>query len=127
MRSARFWVCVLLFTGCTVNYIDRVALSVAARPIATEFHISPVGMGYLFSAFLWTYLVFLIPWGIVVDRLGTRPVVGFGMAFWSLATLATGPAVWVLRGRLDIILLVSCHHNGCQRTIASTYPTVRNF
>jgi ACS family glucarate transporter-like MFS transporter len=92
MRSARFWVCVLLFTGCTVNYIDRVALSVAAKPIAAEFHISSVGMGYLFSAFLWTYLVFLIPWGIVVDRLGTRPVVGFGMAFWSLATLATGLA-----------------------------------
>ncbi len=88
----RAWIYLLLFTACTINYIDRVALSVAAGPIAADFHLSQVEMGYLFSAFLWTYLVTLIPWGIVVDRVGTRGVAAFGMAFWSLATMATGLA-----------------------------------
>jgi ACS family glucarate transporter-like MFS transporter len=92
MFPGRFWIYVLLFTGCTINYIDRVALSVAAGPIAAQFHVSPVGMGYLFSAFLWTYLVSLIPWGVVVDRVGTRPATAWGMAIWSLATVVTGLA-----------------------------------
>jgi hypothetical protein len=33
----------------TINYADRISLSVGAAPIAGEFHISPVGMGFLFS------------------------------------------------------------------------------
>lgn len=92
MVAARVWIYVLLFTGCTINYIDRVALSIAAAPIAAQFHVSPVGMGYLFSAFLWTYLVLLIPWGIVVDRAGTRRATVWGMALWSIATVLTGLA-----------------------------------
>ncbi len=44
----------LLFAVVIVNYMVRVALSVAARPIAAEFGLSPVAMGYLFSSFLWT-------------------------------------------------------------------------
>ncbi len=92
MPAVRVWIYVLLFTGCTINYVDRVALSVAAAPIATQFHVSPVGMGYLFSAFLWTYLVTLIPWGLAVDRFGTRWTTACGMAIWSAATMLTGLA-----------------------------------
>jgi len=89
MRSGRAIVYVLLFLLVTINYIDRVALSVAARPIAVAFDISTVQMGYLFSSFLWTYLVSLIPMGILVDRIGSRAVSAAGMAVWSLATMAT--------------------------------------
>ncbi len=90
MRSGRAIVYALLFFLVTINYVDRVALSVAARPIASAFDISPVQMGYLFSSFLWTYLASLIPMGILVDRIGTRAVSAAGMAVWSLATMATG-------------------------------------
>lgn len=79
-----------LFTLVLINYVDRVALSVAAKPIALEFGLSPVAMGYLFSSFLWTYLVCLVPIGMVVDRLGTKGVIGGGIVTWSLATIATG-------------------------------------
>jgi ACS family glucarate transporter-like MFS transporter len=88
----RIWIYVLLFTGCSINYIDRVVLSVAAQPLSAEFHLSTVQLGYLFSAFLWTYLVAVLPWGIWVDRYGTRKSTAWGMAIWSLATLATGGA-----------------------------------
>jgi len=57
VSTGRTWVYLLLFTGCTINYVDHVVLSVAARPISDEFHLSTVQLGYLFSAFLWSYLV----------------------------------------------------------------------
>jgi ACS family glucarate transporter-like MFS transporter len=54
MTCRRAWIALLIFTLVIINYIDRVALSVAAKPIASEFGFSPVQMGYLFSSFLWT-------------------------------------------------------------------------
>jgi MFS family permease len=92
MTWRRGWISLFLFTLAMINYIDRVALSVAAKPIAEEFGLSPVAMGYLFSSFLWTYLAFLIPMGILVDRWGTKAVNAGGIALWSLATMATGAA-----------------------------------
>ncbi len=89
MSRRRFWIYTLLFLLAAINYVDRVALSVASKPILTEFNISPVEMGYLFSYFLWLYLLCLIPMGIVVDRFGTRAVNAWGMAFWSFATIFT--------------------------------------
>src|SRR5262245_40758250 len=92
MTWRRGWISLFLFTLAMINYIDRVALSVAAKPIAQEFGLSPVAMGYLFSSFLWTYLACLIPMGILVDRLGTKAVNAGGIALWSVATMATGGA-----------------------------------
>ncbi|WP_247301655.1 MFS transporter, partial [Bradyrhizobium sp. 179] len=82
----------MLFLLAMLNYIDRVTLSFAASPIAKEFGLSPVALGYLFSSFLWTYTVFLIPMGMLVDRFGAKKVAGFGLALWSAATAATGIA-----------------------------------
>ena len=50
------------------------ALSVAAAPLAKEFQLDPVQLGYLFSSFLWLYVVCLVPMGLIVDRLGSRTV-----------------------------------------------------
>lgn len=92
MAWRRAWISVFLFTLAMINYVDRVALSVAAKPIAAEFDLSPVAMGYLFSSFLWTYLLCLIPMGILVDRFGTKLLNGAGITVWSLATMLTGGA-----------------------------------
>jgi len=92
MAWRRGWISVFLFTLAMINYVDRVALSVAAKPIAEEFGLSPVAMGYLFSSFLWTYLLFLIPMGILVDRFGSKAINAAGIALWSAATMMTGAA-----------------------------------
>ncbi len=63
MTWRRGWISLFLFTLAMINYVDRVALSVAAKPIAEEFGLSPVAMGYLFSSFLWTYLALPHPDG----------------------------------------------------------------
>ena len=90
MNFRRVWVLVFLFTLTTINYADRVALSVAARPISVEFGLSPVQMGYLLSSFLWMYLLCLLPVGLLVDRFGGRIVSAAGIGIWSVATVLTG-------------------------------------
>jgi len=88
----RYWIYLLLFLLAAINTADRSALSVAARPIADEFGISTVQMGYLFSSVLWAYLFCLIPAGMLADRLGTRAVNAGGIILWSAATALTGGA-----------------------------------
>jgi MFS family permease len=103
MGNRRNWVALLLFCLVIINYMDRVALSVAAKPIAATFGLSPVAMGYLFSSFLWTYVLCLVPIGLVVDRIGTKTILGGGLLLWSAATAFTGMG-WsyasILTGRL---------------------------
>ena len=92
MGKRRLWIALLLFALAMINYIDRVTLSFAAKPIAEEYGLSPVTLGYLFSSFLWTYTLFLIPVGALVDKFGAKRVAGYGLGVWSLATAATGLA-----------------------------------
>lgn len=89
-RNRRILIYILLFALNAINFIDRVNLSVAAKPIAATFHLTPVAMGYLFSSFTWTYTLFLIPVGALVDRWGTRFVAGCSVALWSAASMLTG-------------------------------------
>jgi ACS family glucarate transporter-like MFS transporter len=88
----RIWVCAFLFTLTAINYADRVALSVAATPVAQEFGLNKVEMGYLLSSFLWVYVFCLIPVGLLVDRFGGKIVNACGIGLWSLATVCTGLA-----------------------------------
>ena len=90
MPKRRMWVYTLMFVLAAINYIDRSALSVAATPLAKEFGLDPVELGYLFSSFLWLYVVCLVPMGMVVDKLGSRTVNALGIGLWSAATVATG-------------------------------------
>ena len=92
MKHRRYWIFVLMFLLATINYVDRIVLSVSSTPIAEEFGISKVELGYLFSSFLWLYVVCLVPMGIIVDKLGTRVVNAAGITVWSVATALTGLA-----------------------------------
>jgi MFS family permease len=85
----RTFVYSMLFIVTAINYLDRVNLSVAAKSIATELGLSPVELGWIFSAFLWSYIVVLIPAGYLADRFGARRLAPGAVAFWSLATAAT--------------------------------------
>lgn len=84
-----YWVYLFLITLTTVNYIDRIALSIASSQISKEFGLTPVMMGYLFSSFLWLYAAALIPVGMIVDKFGTRLVNAWGIGLWSVATALT--------------------------------------
>ena len=89
----RGWVYALTLALVTINYMDRSALGVVAQAVRGEFSLSPVQMGYLFSSFLWTYVICLLPIGILLDRFTARNINAIGITLWSLAMMATA-GVW---------------------------------
>ncbi len=86
----RYWVFFLLFLFNVIAYVDRVNMSVAGKPIAHEFSLSPIALGYLFSSFLWAYVLMMLPGGRLIDRWGTHRVAAVATAVWSTAQMATG-------------------------------------
>lgn len=100
VKRRRRVVYALLFLLTAVSYVDRTTLSIAAPAIAADFHASSIEMGYLFSSFLWTYVLCLIPAGLLVDRLGSGAVAAGGITLWSLAAAATG-----ISGTFSVMLL----------------------
>lgn len=98
----RGFIYVLLLALVTINYMDRSALGVVAQSVRGEFKLSPVQMGYLFSSFLWTYAVCVLPVGILLDRFSARSINSIGIALWSTVMAATAlvgtfPGLFVMR------------------------------
>ncbi|MCP2167808.1 MFS transporter [Goodfellowiella coeruleoviolacea] len=75
--------------GLTIAYLDRAALSVAVPFMSEEFHISPAVQGVLLSAFFWTYALFQIPSGWLLDRFGPRVIYPVAVGWWSIWTALT--------------------------------------
>jgi MFS family permease len=92
----RTFVYAMLFLMTAINYLDRVNLSVAAGTIAKELSLTPVQLGWIFSAFLWSYIVVLIPAGYLADRFGVRWLAPGAVAFWSLATASTAAVTGIV-------------------------------
>ena len=88
----RFIVYGLLFTMTLINYFDRTVLSIAMPVLIHEFTLTPVAVGYLLSAFIWSYAPCQLPAGMILDRWGTRATAARCIAFWSAATALTGAA-----------------------------------
>lgn len=125
MNRRRIWIALLIFSAVVINYVDRIALSIASKPIAAEFGFSPVQMGYLFSGFLWTYVVCLIPLGLMVERVGAKRMVGTGIAIWSAATAltaATGGFASIFLSRLAMGASEASTFPACGRIIRDWFP-----
>ena len=80
---------VLLSISVLINYVDRGNLAVAAPLVKSELHISAAQLGFLLTAFFWTYTALMFPSGWLADRLNVNWVLAGGFVLWSLATSAT--------------------------------------
>lgn len=90
----------LLAAGVLVNYIDRVNISVAHDALHAEFGISIVTFGYVLSAFNWTYTLFQLPMGVLLDRFGVKTMGRMGSLLWSIASFgaALSPGIGTFFG-----------------------------
>jgi MFS family permease len=88
----RYFVFTLLFFLTLINYIDRQLVPLAQVSIGKEFGLNAAIMGVLLSAHLWAYVLFLLPWGLLIDRLGTRLANALSILIWSIAVLLAGVA-----------------------------------
>ncbi len=59
--NLRWAIAILLGIGIVINYLDRVNISVATKPLEQEFHLSAGEMGIILSSFLWSYALLQIP------------------------------------------------------------------
>jgi sugar phosphate permease len=90
--KGRWYVLLLISVMYLVTYLDRVNISTAAPEISKEFGFDKVTMGFIFSAFVWSYALFQVPGGWLSDRFGARSVLTGVVTFWSVMTAATAAA-----------------------------------
>lgn len=90
LKGRRRWLVatfVLIITA--VAYIDRVNLSLAAPILTKEFHTNAAVMGLLLSSFTWTYTLFNLPAGMLVDRLQVRVLYSLALLVWAVSSFLT--------------------------------------
>jgi ACS family glucarate transporter-like MFS transporter len=100
----RLLIVTMLFLVTTVNYADRATLSLAGPALTTELGLDPIAMGYIFSAFGWSYVAAQVPAGWLLDRFGSKWVYAAGILVWSLFTTLQG-LVGFLTGATAITVL----------------------
>ncbi|VFQ75660.1 unnamed protein product [Cuscuta campestris] len=84
------WVVVLLcFAAFLLCNMDRVNMSIAILPMSKEFNWNSATVGLIQSSFFWGYLLTQIAGGIWADKFGGKLVLGFGVVWWSIATILT--------------------------------------
>jgi ACS family glucarate transporter-like MFS transporter len=92
LKKSNFrWVIVsLLFLVTAINYADRTVLSIAGPALAKSLNLNSVSMGYIFSAFGWSYVLAQLPGGWLLDRFGSRKIYAISLFTWSFITFITG-------------------------------------
>jgi ACS family glucarate transporter-like MFS transporter len=129
-RHRRFLVLALITTVLALSTGDRATLSVAAPGLAKDLAIDPLSMGWLFSAFSWSYFLAQIPAGYLVDRIGSRIAILVALVCWSIATILTSgvgyvaaPIVVLYALRLLLGVLEAPVTPACSRIIAAWFPS----
>jgi len=128
----RYFILALLFSATTVNYADRATLSIAGTQMQAQLGLSVVAMGYLFSAFGWSYVAAQIPGGWLLDRYGSRRVYLLSIFLWAALGLAQGvvgflspvglvATLFVLR--LGVGVAEAAVFPGNSRIVAAWFPT----
>lgn len=100
----RWMILAMLFAITTINYADRATISIAGPEIKKELGLSAVQMGFIFSAFAWSYVVAQLPGGWLLDRFGSKITYFFSIFLWSTFTLFTGAAGFVAGGAAVTLL-----------------------
>ena len=88
----RWSILAVLFIVTTINYADRATISIAGPELKKLLGLSAVQMGFVFSAFAWSYVLAQLPGGWLLDRFGSKITYFFSIFLWSVFTLMMG---WV--------------------------------
>lgn len=91
VHQGRYQVLALLCISAAIAYVQRAALSVPASEIAGDLEFADLArdMGWIQSAWYFSYGLMQIPSGWLADRLGSRRALAIFSVVWSLATLLT--------------------------------------
>ena len=127
-------VILLLMAIVFISHFNRVSIATAGDTrIMEQYGISPTRMGFVYSSFLFMYAAFMIPGGILIDRVGPRAAlmtVGFGSAAFLGLTGAVGLCLegmvpvflglLVVRGLMGMVSAPL--HPSCARAVGNWIP-----
>lgn len=108
----RYTIVALAVGLAVLSYVQRVAISEAAGPIAHDLRLSKQQMGLIFGAFGLAYALFEIPAGLLGDRIGVRKVLVRIVLAWSAFTALTGVA-WNVVSLYVVRFLFGAGEAGC--------------
>ena len=100
----RWGILAILFIVTTINYADRATISLAGPEIKKLLDLSSVQMGFVFSAFAWSYMVGQLPGGWLLDRFGSKITYFFSIFLWSLFTVMMGTVGFFTGGAAVAVL-----------------------
>lgn len=83
----RYLALFLLAMALAVASAERSALSVASPSLSADLQLSPIELGWLLSAFAWSYVIAHLPVGLVVEHYGTRRTIGLGILLSAVVSL----------------------------------------
>jgi ACS family hexuronate transporter-like MFS transporter len=94
----RWLIALLLFLSTTINYADRLALSLVSTDIRHQFQMTEQDYAEVVTLFLLAYSIMYAASGYIVDRMGTRNGFSLFILVWSVAAMAHGLATgkWTL-------------------------------
>ncbi len=98
--NVRWLIMSLVMAIMAITALNRLNLSIAGKYIEEEFAFDTITMGRVFSAFLWGYGLFQIPWGWICDRYGARRTLTVSMLCFAAGSTLMGvsPQVSALTG-----------------------------
>src|SRR5215472_370317 len=100
----------LMIAFSIMSYFDRTIMSIAGPQIMKEFDLSATQMGSVYSAFILSYAVMMIPAGRVTDRLGPRLtllLMGLSAAvFTGLTALGGRPGLGSMLGVVPALITI---------------------
>ena len=100
----RYFIVSVLFFVSAINYADRGSLGMVKTDLSKDLALNPVWMGYLISAWGWSYVVAQIPCGWLLDRMGSKRVYGVAFFLWSFFMFLMGFTKY-LNGQLAFLVL----------------------
>ena len=134
-RQVQSCVALLMLAFSVMSYFNRTIMSIAGPAIMKEFSLSETALGSVYSAFLFSYAVLMIPGGHLADRFGPRLVLtcmGLGSAlFTGLTALGGKPGLGTTLGivpsflimRLGMGVFTAPLYPSCARVNANWFAT----
>jgi len=89
IKNLRWWIAILLMGITTINYLDRITLSVAAPEFKKSLGINEVDYSHIVNAFQLAYLIMMPLAGRIIDWLGLRLGFTLSIITWSIAQMVT--------------------------------------
>ena len=121
----RWFVLALLLAVTSINYLDRLLLSVLAPVLRDHFHFTERLYGYVNGSFQICYAFGFLASGALLDRYGVKRSLAVGAAVWSVASAlhatVTGAAQFgAWRGLLGLTEAVN--FPACNKAVAEWFP-----